>query len=134
MPLFDRAEFQFCFKPAGCTGNPPPRKRRLIGQRAGDTRTCCPSSWDQCLPRTEKFAERDRLWEEGDPAYYALSDALQYFGNVAFREPVPAYKHSAAVFLHSTGRMPTDLPHPRNPQRPPWEVEILQDCARRLGL
>ncbi len=45
----------------------------------------------------EKFAERDRLWEAGDPAYYALSDALQYLGNVAFREPVPAYKHSAAV-------------------------------------
>ena len=32
----------------------------------------------------EKFAERDRLWEAGDPAYYALSDALQYLGNVAF--------------------------------------------------
>jgi len=49
----------------------------------------------------EKFAERDRLWETGDPAYYALSDALQYLGNVAFREPVPAYKHSAAVFCTS---------------------------------
>jgi dihydrodipicolinate synthase/N-acetylneuraminate lyase len=81
----------------------------------------------------EKFAERDRLWREGDPAYYALSDALQYLGNVAFREPVPAYKHSAAVFLHLTGRIPTDLPHPRNPKRPAWEREILQDCARRLG-
>src|SRR5581483_5157813 len=32
----------------------------------------------------EKFAERDRLWQGGDPAYYALSDALQYLGNVAF--------------------------------------------------
>jgi dihydrodipicolinate synthase/N-acetylneuraminate lyase len=80
----------------------------------------------------EKFAERDRLWQAGDPAYYALSDALQYLGNVAFREPVPAYKHSAAVFLHLTGRIPTDLPHPRNPKRPIWEREILQDCARRL--
>jgi 4-hydroxy-tetrahydrodipicolinate synthase len=80
----------------------------------------------------EKFAERDRLWAAGDPGYYALSDALQYLGNVAFREPVPAYKHSAAVFLHLTGRMPTDLPHPRNPKRPVWEREILQDCARRL--
>src|SRR5437667_10385791 len=40
----------------------------------------------------EKFAERDRLWQAGDPAYYALSDALQYLGNVAFREPVPGYK------------------------------------------
>src|SRR6266850_6745817 len=81
----------------------------------------------------EKFAERDRLWAAGDPEYYALSDALQYLGNVAFREPVPAYKHSAAVFLQLTGRIPTDLPHPRNPKRPIWEREILQDCARRLA-
>ena len=81
----------------------------------------------------EKFAERDRLWEAGDPAYYALSDALQYLGNVAFRVPVPAYKHSAAVFLHMAGRIPTDRVHPRSPKRPAWEAEILQDCAGRLG-
>jgi dihydrodipicolinate synthase/N-acetylneuraminate lyase len=80
----------------------------------------------------EKFAERDRLWEVGDRTYYALSDALQYLGNVAFREPIPAYKHSAAVFLHLTGRIPTNLTHPRNLKRPAWELEILQDCARRL--
>jgi 4-hydroxy-tetrahydrodipicolinate synthase len=81
----------------------------------------------------EKFAERDRLWEAGDPAYYALSDSLQYLGNVVFREPVPAYKHSAAVFLHLTGRMPSALPHPQNPRRPEWEAEVLRDCAKRLG-
>jgi 4-hydroxy-tetrahydrodipicolinate synthase len=81
----------------------------------------------------EKFAERDRLWETGDPAYYELSDDLQYLGNVAFRPPVPAYKHSAAVFLHSTGRIPTDQVHPKNLKRPAWEREILRDCARRLG-
>ena len=81
----------------------------------------------------EKFAERDRLWEVGDPGYYALSDALQYLGNVAFREPVPAYKHSAAVFLHLVGRIPSDLTHPKNPKRPPREAEILRDCAHRLG-
>jgi 4-hydroxy-tetrahydrodipicolinate synthase len=81
----------------------------------------------------EKFAERDRLWEAGDPGYYALSDALEYLGNVAFRDPVPAYKHSAAVFLHLAGRIPSHLPHPRNPKRPAWEREILEDCARRLG-
>jgi dihydrodipicolinate synthase/N-acetylneuraminate lyase len=80
----------------------------------------------------EKFAERDRLWEVGDPTYYALSDALQYLGNVAFRKPIPAYKHSAAVFLHLAGRIPTNLTHPRNLKRPAWELEILQDCARRL--
>ena len=33
----------------------------------------------QCSVRP-KFAERDRLWEAGDPAYLALSDALQYLG------------------------------------------------------
>jgi len=81
----------------------------------------------------EKFAERDRLWDSGEPEYYARSDALQYLGNVAFREPVPAYKHSAAVFLHLTGRIPTDRAHPKNPTRLPWEREILKDCARRLG-
>jgi 4-hydroxy-tetrahydrodipicolinate synthase len=82
----------------------------------------------------EKFAERDRLWETGDPAYYALSDALQYLGNVAFRDPVPAYKHSAAVFLHLTGRIPSGATHPKNTKRPEWEAGILADCARRLGL
>jgi dihydrodipicolinate synthase/N-acetylneuraminate lyase len=81
----------------------------------------------------QKFAERDRLWESGDPEYYALSDALQYLGNVAFREPVPAYKHSAAIFLHLMGQIPTDLAHPKNPKRPMWESEILRDCAQRLG-
>jgi dihydrodipicolinate synthase/N-acetylneuraminate lyase len=82
----------------------------------------------------EKFAERDRLWETADPAYFALSDALQYLGNIAFREPVPAYKHSAAVFLHLTGRVPSDRTHGNNPQRPIWEAELLRDCARRLGV
>ena len=82
----------------------------------------------------EKFAERDRLWREGDPAYYALSDALQHLGNLAFREPVPAYKHSAAVFLHVTGRTPSDRTHPRNARRPEWEGEVMRDCARRLGM
>jgi dihydrodipicolinate synthase/N-acetylneuraminate lyase len=81
----------------------------------------------------EKFAERDRLWETGDSKYYARSDALQYLGNVAFRDPVPAYKHSAAVFLHLTGKIPSALTHPKNASRPEWEAEILRDCARRLG-
>jgi len=82
----------------------------------------------------ELFAERDRLWETGDARYYELSDALQHLGNVAFREPIAAYKHSAAIFLHLTGRISTDLTHPKSPVRPPWEAEILQDCIRRLGL
>ena len=81
----------------------------------------------------ERFAERDGLWAAGDPSYLALADALQHLGNVAFRAPVPAYKHSAAVFLHMTGRVPSPDPHPQCPRRPAWEAEILADCARRLG-
>jgi len=80
----------------------------------------------------EKFAERDALWEAGDPSYRTLSDALQHLGNVAFRPPVPAYKHSAAIFLHLAGRIPCDKPHPRNPTRPAWETELMRECAQRL--
>lgn len=82
----------------------------------------------------ERFAERDHAWEQGDPAYFALSDALQHLGNVAFRAPVPAYKHSAAIFLHLQGRIPTDRTHPLSPTRPDWEREMLLDCAARLDL
>jgi 4-hydroxy-tetrahydrodipicolinate synthase len=81
----------------------------------------------------EKFAERDRLWEAGDARYYALSDALQHLGNVAFREPIPAYKHSAAIFLHLSGRISTKRSHPKTAKRPSWEAEILQDCLERLS-
>ncbi|MBV8858040.1 MAG: dihydrodipicolinate synthase family protein [Acidobacteria bacterium] len=81
----------------------------------------------------EKFAERDRLWEEGDADYYALSDALQHLGNVAFRAPLPAYKHSAAVFLHLRSQIPSPRTHPDSPGRPPWEAALLRDCAARLG-
>lgn len=81
-----------------------------------------------------KFAERDRLWAAQDTGYLAVAEALQYLGNVAFRAPVPAYKHSAAVFLHLLGKIPTDRTHPRSPARPPWEPEMLRDCALRLGL
>src|SRR6185295_415024 len=81
----------------------------------------------------EKFAERDRLWELGDPAYYELSDALQHLGNVAFRAPVPAYKSSAANFLKLLGRIPSARTHPLSPSRPAWEPDILRECAGRLG-
>jgi dihydrodipicolinate synthase/N-acetylneuraminate lyase len=81
----------------------------------------------------EKFAERDRLWTEGEAAYYQLSDALQHLGNVAFRHPVPAYKHSAAIFLHLVGRIPSGRTHTQNATRPAWEADLLRDCAARLG-
>lgn len=81
-----------------------------------------------------KFAERDRLWQRQETGYFAVADALQLLGNIAFRPPVPAYKHSAAVFLHLLGKIPTAKTHPRGPQRPSWERDILHSCAERLGL
>lgn len=82
----------------------------------------------------EKFAERDRYWETGDPRYLELAEALQYLGNVAFRTPVPAYKHSAAYFLHMQGRISTHETHPGSARRPEWEPEILRSCLERLEL
>lgn len=81
----------------------------------------------------DKFAERDRLWEIGDPNYYSLSDALQHLGNVAFRMPIQAYKHSAAIFLKLIGKIPSDELHTQNPKRSPWERDVLRECATRLG-
>ncbi len=81
-----------------------------------------------------KFAERDRLWRDQDTGYFAVADALQLLGHIAFRPPVPAYKHSAAIFLHLLGKIPSDRTHPRSPERPAWEREILTACAQRLGL
>jgi 4-hydroxy-tetrahydrodipicolinate synthase len=82
----------------------------------------------------QSFAERDRLWSCDDSAYLSVADALQLLGNIAFRPPVPAYKHSCAVFLHLLGKIPTSFTHPRSPKRPEWEREIMADCAKRLGL
>src|SRR5262249_40745825 len=45
------------------------------------------------------FALRDGFWRDGDRRFFELNDLLQYLGFFAFRPPVPAYKHSAAMFL-----------------------------------
>lgn len=81
----------------------------------------------------EAFALRDRLWAEGDPAAFELNDLVQYLGFFAFRPPVPAYKHSAAQFLHLRGVIPNDRPHPASPMRPASDVAVLRDIAERIG-
>lgn len=81
----------------------------------------------------ELFALRDKYWLDGDERYDAITDAIQYLGNVAFRAPVPAYKHSCAVFQNLIGRCPSDLTHPKSAKRPEWEAQILADCAERLS-
>ena len=80
------------------------------------------------------FAERDRWWADGDLRFYERNDALQHLGNVAFRPPVPAYRHSAALFLRLRGWIPTDLTPPGVPRRPVEEEALLRQCGERLGL
>lgn len=81
----------------------------------------------------ESFASRDRALAAGDLACLGLNDALQHLGNVSFRAPVPAYKHSAAQYLHITGRLDGDAIHPRAARRPASDRVLLFDCALRLG-
>ncbi len=78
------------------------------------------------------FAKRDAYWESGDPRFYELNDLLQYLGFLAFRPPVPAYRHSAAQFLKLRGWIKHDIPHPKAPSRPASDIAILQDIVERL--
>lgn len=80
----------------------------------------------------EAFARRDQWWAEDDIRYYELADALQYLGEVAFRRPVPAYKHTAAHFLHMRGSISSPCAYPGSPTRPDWEPEILRSCLERI--
>jgi len=80
------------------------------------------------------FAERDQLWADGDPRFYELNDALQHLGNVAFRPPVPAYRHSAALFLQLRGWIESDATPNGVPRRGADEADLLRECGERLGL
>ena len=80
----------------------------------------------------EVFAARDRAWLEGRAGYYELRDFIQYLGWIGFREPVPAYKHSAAIFLKLTGGLESDESHPCAPRRDAWDRQILADAANRM--
>ena len=77
----------------------------------------------------DAFARRDAYWAAGDPRFYELNDVLQYLGFLAFRAPVPAYKHSAAMFLKLRGWIGHDGTHPRSPTRPDSDRDILAAIA-----
>ncbi|MGZ8765349.1 MAG: dihydrodipicolinate synthase family protein [Acidimicrobiia bacterium] len=82
----------------------------------------------------EAFAARDHAFADGSLEFLAWNDALQHLGNVGFRAPVPAYKHSAAMYLQLTGGLAHDSIHPLAAHREQAEAdrELLADCARRL--
>ncbi|GAB5443308.1 MAG: dihydrodipicolinate synthase family protein [Fuerstiella sp.] len=78
------------------------------------------------------FALRDRMWAGGDESFYQLNDILQYLGFFAFRQPVPAYKHTCAQFLHLRGMIETNLTHPDAVERPESDIPILEDILCML--
>lgn len=80
------------------------------------------------------FARRDAMWLAGEPGFYELNDLIQYLGFLAFRPPVPAYKHSAAQFLKLRGWISSNQTHRDSPRRPDSDIEILRDIADRLSL
>ena len=82
----------------------------------------------------DKFAERDRLWATGDPRFYQLNDVLQYLGHFTFRPPVPAYRHSAAMFLQMRGWAEGSAVPIGAPTRPDSDQDVLRDIGERLGV
>jgi dihydrodipicolinate synthase/N-acetylneuraminate lyase len=78
------------------------------------------------------FARRDRLWAAGDRGALEVDDALQALGALAFRDPVPAYRHDAALVWHRRGWAPSAQVHPASPTRPPGEAELLATLLGRL--
>ncbi len=80
----------------------------------------------------EAFALRDKLWAQEDARFYELNDLLQYLGFLAFRAPVPAYKHNCAQFLNLRGRIHSNLTHPQATPRPDSDVAILAEISGRL--
>ena len=80
----------------------------------------------------EAFAARDRLFAAGDARWRTLNDWLQYLGMLAFRAPVPFYKHSCAQALKLQGLIPCDRPHPKSGLRPESDLALLEPLVRKL--
>ena len=72
------------------------------------------------------------MWESGDSEFHELNDLLQYLGAFAFRPSVPAYKHSAAMFLHLRKQISTNRTHPDSPQRPETDLPVLKNILLDL--
>ena len=80
-----------------------------------------------------EFAERDRRWADGDvDGFLRLNDVLQWLGATAFRPPVPAYRHDAALVFALRGWADCDATPDGAPRRDGWERELLGDVLDAL--
>jgi len=82
----------------------------------------------------DRFAERDRMWATGDPGFFELNNLLQELGDFTFREPVPGYRHDAALFLELRGWIGSSRVPDGVTMRPDADVDVLRDIAERLGV
>lgn len=78
------------------------------------------------------FAKRDAMWAAGDPDFHELNDDLQALGSFAFRSPVPAYKHDAALLLHHRGWLASTETPAGAVRRPDADAEVLASLWSRL--
>lgn len=79
-----------------------------------------------------EFARRDAYWATGDPRFFELNDVLQYLGAFTFRDPVPGYRHDAAMWFELRGWATTDGTPPGAPRRPATDREVLATLMARL--
>ena len=80
-----------------------------------------------------EFALRDQMWETGDPRFYELNDLLQYLGAFTFRDPVPGYRHDAAMVYELRGWASTDITPAGAPRRPDSDRAVLAAILERLA-
>ena len=80
----------------------------------------------------DHFARRDAAWAAGDPAFHELNDRLQYLGAFSFRDPVPAYRHDAALFLHHRGWLSSPAVPAGAATRPASDRDVLALIADDL--
>jgi len=80
-----------------------------------------------------EFAARDAAWAAGDvDGFHRRNDVLQWLGATAFRPPVPAYRHDAAVFFQLRGWAESDATPEGAPRRAAWERELLASILTAL--
>lgn len=78
------------------------------------------------------FAIRDRLWADEDARFWQVNDLLQYLGMFTFRDPVPGYRHNAAMFFQLRGWAEAAEVPVGAPRRPESDRDVLADIARRV--
>ena len=78
------------------------------------------------------FAIRDRYWADDDQRFWECNDVLQYLGMFTFRDPVPGYRHDAAMVLELRGGATTDGTPKRAPRRPDSDRAVLADIVERI--